>query len=75
MADMLSPELGGLSRESDTNHSVPGRLRGRQAKYEEIGAEPYIVASEFWWLVVCRTCYICLTQTLCSHSRWLQVGV
>ena len=44
---------GGLGRESDTDHSVPGRLRGRQDKYEEIGAEPYIVASEFSWLFGC----------------------
>ena len=53
VADLLAPEMGGLGRESDTDRSVPGRLRGRQDKYEEIGAEPYIVASEFSWLIGC----------------------
>ena len=55
VADLLTTEVGGVGREAGTDCSVPGRLRGRQAKYEEIGAEPYIVASEFWWLVGCRT--------------------
>ena len=53
VADLLAPEMGGLGRELDTDYSVPGRLRGRQAKYEEIGAEQYIVASEFSWLIGC----------------------
>ena len=47
VADLLAPEMGGLGRKFNTDFSVPGRLRGRQDKYEEIGAEPYIVASEF----------------------------
>ena len=48
VTDLLAHVLGG--RESDTVYSMLGRLGGRQAKYEEIGAELCVISSEFLWL-------------------------
>jgi hypothetical protein len=49
VTDSLAPELGGrVPRQGqDTDLRVPGRLLGRDQEYEKIGAEPYIVRSEF----------------------------
>ena len=44
VTDLLAHVVGG--RESDTVYSMLGRLGGRQAKYEEIGAEHCVTSSE-----------------------------
>ena len=51
VADLLAPEVGGIGREADTDCSVPGRLRGRQDVYRELGAEPYILQSKLFSVV------------------------
>ena len=50
VADMLGHEVGGLGSELVTDSSVPGRLRGRHKEYEKLGAEPYIVESELYFV-------------------------
>ena len=47
VAKALTQEAAGLGVGQGTDDRVPGRLLGRQAEYEKIGAEPYIFRSEF----------------------------
>ena len=47
VAQTLSQEAVGLGVGQGTDDRVPGRLRGLHAEYEKIGAEPYIIRSEF----------------------------
>ena len=46
VAEVLLRETAGSATESGTDGRVPGRLLGRQAEYERIGADPYVIASE-----------------------------
>ena len=46
VAQSLLRETAGSATESGTNGRVPGRLLGRQAEYERIGADPYVIRSE-----------------------------
>ena len=46
VAQSLLRETAGSATELGTDDRVPGRLLGRQAKYERIGADPYVIASE-----------------------------
>ena len=57
VAEALTQEVAGLGVGQGTDDRVPGRLLGRQAEYEKIGAEPYIIRSEFCWhgFEPCRT--------------------
>ena len=47
VAKALTQEAAGLGVGQGTDDRVPGRLLGRQAEYEKIGADPYIFRSEF----------------------------
>ncbi len=50
MAEALTHEAAGLGAGLCTDDRVPGRLLGRQAEYERLGAEPNIIRSEWYWL-------------------------
>ena len=62
VADIMASESGGHVSVNSTDGRVPGRLLGRHQEYEKIGAEPYIVRSEFnlhisWTYIVCLFSY------------------
>ena len=47
VAEVLLRETAGSATEAGTDNRVPGRLLGRQAEYEKIGADAYVIESEF----------------------------
>ena len=60
VAQSLLREMAGSATESGTDDRVPGRLLGRQAKYERIRADPYVIASE-------------ISQQISSHQSCCKV--
>lgn len=56
VAVSIGKEAAGLGAELSTDDRVPGRLLGRQEVYDRIGAEPYIVRSEFQMMNLSDCC-------------------
>ena len=86
VGEALTQEAAGLGVGQGTDDRVPGRLLGRQAEYEKIGAEPYIFRSEFLVSFGVSKPFLnfssntkCATFLpllfVCSHLGWVQAGV